>query len=233
MPKGRRTWYLVLYLGLGLGAGLVAWRFFGPQWAFVLGLVAALASWLVNGVTQPATNDTTPLDPLASWRGEWALRLGVGLALGLVIGLVWALQIWLQDPPTGPLKLAGQGGHHGTELALVLVTMGAVGLVAGCVIGLRFSVIWDSSFAFAQLARSDGTPVRLIRFLEDARKRHVLRTVGPAYQFRHARLQARLASQEPANRPRPDEPSPTAGSGNPLADALDIELRKLGKSHNT
>jgi hypothetical protein len=32
-----------------------------------------------------------------------------------------------------------------------------------------------------------------MRFLEDARKRDVLRTVGPVYQFRHARLQDRLA----------------------------------------
>jgi hypothetical protein len=232
MPKARRTWYLVLHLGLGLAAGLAAWRFFGPQWAFVLGLVTALASWLINGVTQPETNDTTPLDPPASWRGDWELRLGVGLTLGLVTGLVWGLQVWLRDRPTGPLRLAGQGGHPGTELALVLVNGLAVGLVAGCVVGLRLSATWDSSFAFAQLTRSDGTPVRLIRFLEDARKRHVLRTVGPVYQFRHARLQDRLAGQESAHRPRPDEPSPAAGSGNPLADAVDIELRKLRKSHN-
>jgi hypothetical protein len=34
-----------------------------------------------------------------------------------------------------------------------------------------------------------------MRFLDDARERNVLRTVGPAYQFRHARLQDRLAQQ--------------------------------------
>jgi hypothetical protein len=34
-----------------------------------------------------------------------------------------------------------------------------------------------------------------MRFLEDARERGVLRTVGPVYQFRHARLQDRLANQ--------------------------------------
>jgi hypothetical protein len=32
-----------------------------------------------------------------------------------------------------------------------------------------------------------------MRFLEDARERNVLRTVGSVYQFRHARLQDRLA----------------------------------------
>jgi hypothetical protein len=36
--------------------------------------------------------------------------------------------------------------------------------------------------------------MHLMRFLDDARERNVLRTVGPAYQFRHARLQDRLAA---------------------------------------
>jgi hypothetical protein len=35
-----------------------------------------------------------------------------------------------------------------------------------------------------------------MRFLEDARNRNVLRAVGPVYQFRHARLQDRLAGQD-------------------------------------
>jgi hypothetical protein len=35
-----------------------------------------------------------------------------------------------------------------------------------------------------------------MRFLENARERNVLRTVGPVYQFRHARLQDRLAEQQ-------------------------------------
>jgi hypothetical protein len=41
-----------------------------------------------------------------------------------------------------------------------------------------------------------------MRFLEDARSRGVLRTVGPVCQFRHARLQDRLAVQEPAIEPQ-------------------------------
>jgi len=44
-----------------------------------------------------------------------------------------------------------------------------------------------------QLAMRWHTPLRLVKFLDDAHKRNVLRTVGPVYQFRHARLQDRLA----------------------------------------
>jgi hypothetical protein len=47
-----------------------------------------------------------------------------------------------------------------------------------------------------------------MRFLDDARERGVLRTVGPLYQFRHSRLQDRLAEQDttatPAAGPYPD-----------------------------
>ena len=38
--------------------------------------------------------------------------------------------------------------------------------------------------------------MRLMRFLAYAYERNVLRTVGPVYQFRHARLRDLLAEQE-------------------------------------
>ncbi len=53
------------------------------------------------------------------------------------------------------------------------------------------------AMACVQHRVKSGTPVRLLRFLDDARGRHVLRTVGPAYQLRHARLQDRLAHPVP------------------------------------
>jgi hypothetical protein len=100
---------------------------------------------------------------------------------GLVAGLVTGLVVWLAFGLVIGLKY---------ELAIVIVL--------ALVVGLTYSQSWSSSLAFAQLAASDRTPVRLMRFLEDARSRSVLRTVGPVYQFRHARLQDRLATREPA-----------------------------------
>jgi hypothetical protein len=85
------------------------------------------------------------------------------------------------------------------------------GLVAGLTSGLVYPQSWSSSLAFVQLAASDRTPVRLMRFLEDARSRSVLRTVGPVYQFRHARLQDRLAAQESVTGQGPGEPRLAAG----------------------
>jgi hypothetical protein len=67
----------------------------------------------------------------------------------------------------------------------------------GGLIGIAISSAWAATFAFAHLAlRWHIRPVCLMRFLEDARERQVLRAVGPAYQFRHARLQDRLAEEK-------------------------------------
>ena len=86
------------------------------------------------------------------------------------------------------------------------------GLVAdsepgGAIALTLFPDIWLASVAFAELAMRERTPVRLMRFLEDARERNVLRNVGPVYQFRHARLQDRLAGtwteSQPGSSSRP------------------------------
>jgi len=61
----------------------------------------------------------------------------------------------------------------------------------------------DTALASVRLAIRHKTPLRLIPFLEDARRRHLLRTVGPFYQFRHATLQDRLAQ------PTPERSSPS------------------------
>jgi hypothetical protein len=59
---------------------------------------------------------------------------------------------------------------------------------------------WPAILSFVQLALRWHTALRLMRFLEDARERNILRTVGPIYQFRHARLQDQLAQQAPASK---------------------------------
>jgi hypothetical protein len=74
----------------------------------------------------------------------------------------------------------------------------AGGLVLGLGSGLVSSATWVTALAGIQLWRRGEAPARLLRFLDDAWKRQILRTVGPVYQFRDARLQDRLA----------DHPSP-------------------------
>jgi hypothetical protein len=198
---------LTIGLGMGLGLatdgygspmdGLVTGLVAGLKTGLVTGLVTGIIAWLVTGIIRPETDTASPLDPLASWRSDRAFgfvvtvvaALGIGLSVGLVAGL-------------GPDLLIGLGGPGiGARTAIV------AGLIAALEVGIMVwpssSYTWSSSFAFAQIARSYRTPVRLMRFLEDARSRNVLRTVGPIYQFRHARLQDRLAKRESAAATRP------------------------------
>jgi hypothetical protein len=138
------------------------------------GLAAALVAWLgaglIAGMARPETDNTSTLSPLLSRRSDQAFGLVAGLVVWLGIGLVFGLASGIG---TGNLALGLTLGLGG-------------GLAAGLLVGLVYPQSWSSSLAFAQLAASDRTPVRLMRFLEDARSRGVLRTVGPVYQFRHA-----------------------------------------------
>jgi hypothetical protein len=169
-------------LGIGLGAGLLAGLVAGPRAGLVAGIGGGLGAGLVAGIlaglSQPLRGNASPLTPRASWQRDQAFGFLTGLLAGLMAGLVVGLFVGLVA---------------GLRAALVAGLM--VGLVFGLVSGLTYPKTWAASLAFVQLARRRHTPVRLMRFLEDARKRDVLRTVGPAYQFRHARLQDHLTGQ--------------------------------------
>ena len=162
-----------------------------------VGLVAWLGAGVVAGMSWPGTDSTSPLSPLSSRRSDQAFGLAAGIAAWLGIGLV-----------TGATEVFRGTAGLGIALGIAL----GAGLAAGLLVWLVYPQSWSSSLlAFAQLALAYRTPVRLMRFLEDARSRGVLRTVGPVYQFRHARLQDRLATQEPATGQGSGESRPAAG----------------------
>jgi hypothetical protein len=99
------------------------------------------------------------------------------------------------------VELGGPFGGLNLPLAWGLLGGLSGALLFGLIGGLSAIVTfgtWPTTLASLELAYRWHTPVRLMRFLEDARGRGVLRTVGPVYQFRHAQLQDRLAEQATA-----------------------------------
>ena len=98
-------------------------------------------------------------------RSRARVRAPLGLVFWFVAGFTFRLSSGLSF---------GLGAGLGAGLVIGLVTW----LVAGLVVGLVYPQTWSSSLAFAQLAVSDRTPIRLLRFLEDARSRSVLRRSG-------------------------------------------------------
>ncbi|MFC4032302.1 BTAD domain-containing putative transcriptional regulator [Streptomyces polygonati] len=101
-------------------------------------------------------------------------------------------------------------------------------LAHGLLAGAAFAVAVGASVAVSRpwgaftmsrvwLALRGRTPLRLMLFLEDAHRRGVLRRTGAVYQFRHARLQRRLAAAGPSTTadlppPVPESPHPRAAN---------------------
>jgi hypothetical protein len=127
-------------------------------------------------------------------------HLPAGLAVG-VAGLVVAAVRSSNDgalPCYASFRGRGRGRLPRRRFAEQLIG----GLVAGSLIGLAAwespSVVTGATPLFAitalTLATRTKTPLRLIRFLDDAHQLGILRQVGAVYQFRHAQLQDHLAA---------------------------------------
>jgi hypothetical protein len=133
-----------------------------------------------------------------------------GPVLGLVFGLSFVLSFGLAGAAAGAVVgwlAVGRIGAATYSLAGAVVAgllfppkngvvfELAVGLIFGLAVGslIVLSKTWGA-FAFSRtwLALRGHLPWRLMRFLDDARRRGVLRQAGGVYQFRHARLQDHL-----------------------------------------
>ena len=172
-----RTLSYGLSNGLSLGIwngvlfGVMVWLFDGIQAGVVIGLVACTVTIMAFILITPSADDGSSATPLSSWHGDWTVVFLLSVIFGLLSGSVFAV---LSSSPVLGLDL---------------------GLIGGIAFGLCASEVWPTSITFIQLRVRWHSPIRMIRFLEDARERNILRTIGPVYQFRHARLQDRLAEQ--------------------------------------
>lgn len=129
---------------------------------------------------RPQVVDTRSVGPVDVWRHHMGLRLFLGLLTGFALALyIGPIIAWTQYPLLGAMF----------ALTAALWT-GATSVLVG-------NLAVATSLTAVQLHFEQGTPVRLVRFLEDARRRNLLRATGPVYQFRHARLQERLAADRP------------------------------------
>jgi hypothetical protein len=181
-------------LPAGLGAGLSAGLVFGLPFGLPAGLVAGLVFGLLImagfglwfGLMRESDRVPTPGFTLRADRAATAFSVLAGELLGaLAAGLLVALRSGVEPRPA-------------FSLLVVVTAIGlGVGLVAGLLVAARRP--WPRyQLARAELAVSGRLPWRLMSFLEDAHRRGLLRQVGAVYQFRHARLQDRLAGGAPA-----------------------------------
>jgi hypothetical protein len=194
--------------GPGRRAGLVRTVTAGLMWGTGLGLAVGCGVKLLSHL-------------LADEKPLWLL----GLPIGALLGAAFALVQWGRSPvQSAPSASPASALRADRNLVLLLAVpflvvlpafytaafatgsgpraLGKFGLY-GFAIGL---VIWLAivlSHAWPQylittgwLAARGRLPWRLASFLAEARDLQILRERGGAYQFRHARLQDRLASRE-------------------------------------
>ncbi|GIH50054.1 NACHT domain-containing protein [Microbispora rosea] len=191
---------LVTVLPVGMIAAFALWRVAGISsqvdnlilYALVIGVIGGVTLGLNKWVTTPLTNDR-PQGPLITLRRDLQLVYGRSLTFGLALGLAFGV--------AGTLVNGFSGLLHGAEAGI------AFGLAGGVVFTLTFGFTGASSIylvAVAMLRARGRIPLRLMSLLEDAHRVGLLRQVGPAYRFRHEKLQDRLAQlDDHDDRPEP------------------------------
>jgi hypothetical protein len=227
-----RTGTLIRDLAAGSGAGLLfglvaelvdelmggsvddlgtvkVWLMNGLLFGLVAGLVFGLLKWV--GTPTRTGWASTPRSTYQATRALTVIQIGVGiLAVGLVFGLMagknyapWVYAPWV-GTEAGPIALDS-----------MLVYGLGLGLAAG--LGLTSSGAWFSYLLTSwRLAAAGKLPLRLMSFLDDAHRLGLLRTTGPAYQFRHAEfhdylIRAHLPATIPATELDPVARTPTVG----------------------
>lgn len=180
----------------GLSAGLVSGLSAGLLAGLSVGLASGLAGVALGGLARHTEVNESSLGPADVWRHDRNAGLVFMPVIVLVVGLLAGLTVRLVPGLTSGLA---------SSLSVALPFMLLIGLVLGfggklmikrvgnTAVTSPGSAAIDTALAAMQLRIRHKIPLRLIAFLEDARSRHLLRTVGPVYQFRHAKLQDRLA----------------------------------------
>ncbi|MFE9244686.1 NACHT domain-containing protein [Nocardiopsis sp. NPDC006938] len=180
----------------GAGAGIIVGIFGGLFAVFcivpTLGFVGGIFDWIQNSSLEGKVNS-----PVSSWREDRSLNLVRGVVWGMVFGFGGGVLFGLFAGPWWGVTVGFFFAHiFGTRLVLSRNDHSA----------------WPSYVvATYYLAWKRRLPRRLMAFLDDAHRVGLLRTVGPIYQFRHARLQDYLA-QTYREQARPSRSAPTSGS---------------------
>ncbi|MEV4417923.1 NACHT domain-containing protein [Catellatospora sp. NPDC049609] len=191
-PRELRWWNLVsegatLWIALALSAcaGWLNHLILGPFFGFFFGVCSFLLYLKVDEWLGYRGSEIFADDRETGIRSH--LRRYRILATGCAMTAAIAV---------GGLVGAALGGGLGADQHTTRAYAAGIGLLFG--ITTLLDSAWGSFFLTRiTLALSGGLPLRLMRFLEDAHQRGVLRQPGAAYQFRHARLQDRIRRQGP------------------------------------
>lgn len=208
------TIWLVTVLGTGLFGligGIKGGLIGGLRYALTDGLTSTLVCGLTSGLIagligwidtpSPTAQTATPRRSFSTDRTLNLTRIITSCVAAYLVPVVMGMFLddTTREPPINP------------ELGLLInITLGLLsglgyahvsGILGGLVIGRHrawLAYVW----ATWRLSREGHLPRKLMPFLDDMYRLGLLRTVGRVYQFRHAKLQDRLAeTHQPGDRP--------------------------------
>ncbi|MBB4746726.1 NACHT and WD40 repeat domain-containing protein [Actinoplanes lobatus] len=202
------------------GDGLLLMTMIGAATGIASALATALAvhAWLQAPPLH--ARRVTPVAVLAGDRRSAIVSAGA-VAVVVVVAVMPCLAVGMTAGALAGSMASGGAGWPGrfAPLEVFAVTVAKlspdsakdarnlIGFLLLCGTLLAALVLLTTAWFRFQVVRATYAirgilPWRLTRFLEDARNREVLRQTGGVYQFRHIRLQERLADQQVA-RPEP------------------------------
>lgn len=167
---------LIIGLVVGLAFQLSGVLSGGLAGVVVIGLTFGVVTALMVWVATPLTNDRAP-SPASALRGDLQLAFVRSVVFSLAGGLAIGF-------------LAGFVGFLVVAVTLVLMSALIVALAVGSPPKVASSV-YLATVCILHCQRR--VPLQLMSFLDDAHRLGLLRLTGPVYQFRHAKLQDRLA----------------------------------------
>jgi len=173
LTRFMRLKVLVPSVVVGALIGLMVGMSYGGFVVIVTGL-AGLVMCLVT-YSSAGMGRETGLRPVVQWRND---------VVSKTLTCIAGLSLFGAADELGRWRWAPANEHFWSLLFWVAL---------GLLVGLMVSQAWMTMVVQIYLTIRYRTPLRLGRFLEDARERHLLRSIGPVYQFRHATLQDRLA----------------------------------------
>ncbi|MFD9857866.1 NACHT domain-containing protein [Streptomyces alboflavus] len=187
LPKQSRTWLAQSATRHPLDRFLLP----GAMGGVLIALIGGPATGLYRALSAPS-DLIRAANPQATLRSDRIASLSRSGVVAVMTGGVSALLAW---------AFASRGGLDHVA-AQMWVPMGTAALALTAWGQLAVARTW--------LALTRRLPWRLMTFLDEAHRRGVLRQSGAHYEFRHLRMQQRLASATDASQETPRTTAPTA-----------------------